>query len=303
MPIKDADTAVFEYPTSRLGVNLGKNIVELSPEECIQSQNLVWRNGMVKRGGQSLVTSTEVVTGKKVLGVHRFYKSDGTKQLLAACDTTVKYLNGASWTSAITGLTTGLPTNMVTWGALNKVYICNGTDAMRSWDGSSAATITISDGVPTQALPYQDRLLTIIGGQLTWSDSFSDTAGNWEAGSSCGIRPDTKLYGMCYHSVANETAGYDTKVLLAGSNGMYLFYGKVLTPPYSRAGADFALFPIAATVGCCSPKTMCWTPKGTMWLGVDKQIYLLPFNSTSPIVVSSKLRSSIPGIDGIDKIP
>ena len=119
MPIRDTNTNVFEYPTSRLGVNIGRNIVELNPEECIYSQNLVWKNGMKKRGGQSLVTSEEVETGYKVLGVHRFYKTDGTKQLLAACDTTVKYLNGTSWTNAVTGLTTGLATNMVSWVALN----------------------------------------------------------------------------------------------------------------------------------------------------------------------------------------
>jgi hypothetical protein len=307
MPIKDVNTNVFEYPTSKLGVNLNKDIVELEPEECIQAKNLIWANGMVKRGGQSLLTATEVVASKKILGLHKFYKSDGTKQTLAACDTTVKYLNGTAWTNAVTGLTTGLQTYMSTWGALNKVYICNGTDEMRSWDGTTAATVTLPSadttayGMPRMALPYQDRLLTILGGKLTWSASFSDTGASWELVANSGVRPDTLLYGMVHHAVSNEGAGFYAKVLLAGANGMYLFEAKDLRVPFTTG--DYTISQLAIPVGCNAPRTMCWTPKGTMWLGIDKQVYLLPFNSVSPIAVGTKIQSNISGLSGIEDMP
>lgn len=304
MPVNDSYTSVVNYPMAKKGVNLHNNIVELQPDECLLSQNLVWENGMVKRKGQTFVTSTEVVASKKILGLHRFYMADGsTKYTLAACDTTVKkFVSPSTWTSIKTGLTAGLNTNFTTWGALNKIYTCNGTDKMWSWDGTTATDITIADGIPVQALPYQDRLLTIIGGYLTWSPSFSDDGTKWVAASSAGVKPDTKLYGMCIHSASNEASSNDTKVLIAGANGMYLFYGKDMRP-IAGVDGDYSLYPISIPVGCTSPRTMCWTPMGTMWLGIDKQVYLLPFNDVSPIPVGTKIQSNISGTKGIESIP
>lgn len=307
MPVNDAYTTVVNYPMARMGVNLHDNIVEMRPEEALLTQNCVWENGMVKRRGQTLVTTTQVVDDLKILGLHRFYMADGTtKHTLAACGTTVKrFVSPATWTNVKTGLTTGLNTNFTTWGALNKVYMCNGTDKMHSWDGTTSAEITIADadaGGPIQALPYQDRLLTIIGGYLTWSASFSDTGASWVAASSAGVKPDTRLYGMCIHSASNEASSNDTKVLLAGANGMYLFYGKDLRP-IAGVDGEYSLYPISIPVGCVSPKTMCWTPMGTMWLGVDKQVYLLPFNEVSPLPVGTKIQSNLIGTSGIESIP
>ena len=302
MPIKDTFGNVVSYPMSKKGVCLNKNILELLPEECLLAQNIIWKNGLVKRGGQSLLTTTEVVASKKILGLHRFYKADGSTQLLAACDTTVKYYVGPStWTNAVTGLTTGLQTYMTTWGALNKVYICNGTDKMNSWTGSAAAQITIADGVPTQALPYQDRLLTIIGGNLTWSGSFDDVGANWGTAVNIGVKPDTILFGMTYHSVTSSSAGYETKVLLAGANGMYLFAGTDLRWP-STTG-DYTIYPLAIPVGCNAPRTMVWTPFGTFWLGSDLQVYMLPFGAVTPMPVGDKIRSKLIGFGGLETVP
>ncbi len=301
MPVNEKDTQVYEYPMPRGGVNIHKNIVELDPLECFMTQNCVWDYGVVKRKGQELVTTTEVVASKKILGLHRFYKSDGTKQLLAACDTLVKYfVSPSTWTTIGVTQTTNLQAYMTTWGALDKVYICNGTDAMKSWTGAAAATITIADGVPSQALPYQDRLLTIIGGNLTWSASFSDTGASWETASNCGVKPDTKLYGMAYHSSANESAGTNTKIILAGASGMYLFWGTDLRPPFTTG--DYQIFQISGP-GCNAPRTMVWTPIGTMWLGIDRQVYLLPFNSVVPVPIGTKIQSTIQAIEGIENIP
>lgn len=314
MPIKETDVSVYEYKTSKLGVNMNKDIVELDEEECIQSQNLIWANGMVKRGGQFLASDDEVVASKKISGLHRFYKADGTKQLLAACDTKVKYLSGGAWVDTGITLTTGNPVYMTTWGPLNTVYICNGVNNMWKWNGTTATEMgttpadqlaldIVAYGKPRQALAYQDRLLTILGGVLVWSASYDDDETNWEAAFDCGIRPDTVLYGMGYHAVSNEQAGYDTKILLAGASGMYLLAATSLIVPYTATGSDYALFPLAVPVGCNAPKTICWTPKGTMWLGADRQVYLLPWDEISPVIVGTKIRSNMSGLSGIESIP
>jgi len=306
MPIKTTEAFIAEYPMPRLGVNLRKNVTTLDKEECLKAQNLIWADGMAKRGGQDLITSTEVVADKPVKGLHRYYKTDGTKQLLAAAGTTVKYLDGSSWTNVVTGLTDEQEVHMSTWGGLDKVYISNGTDELYSWDGSSAVTLsggTLPSSV-IQTLPYQDRLLSIDNtnpGGLGWSDSFSDAAADWVPPATTEVIPDTQLFGMINHSLNNTTAGIETQVLLAGANGMHLFSGTDLRTPATTG--DYTIYTLGIDVGCESPRTMAWTPKGTMWLGIDKQVYILPFDSATPIAVGSKVQSAQGDITGIDNIP
>ena len=48
---------------------------------------------------------------------------------------------------------------------------------------------------------------------------------------------------------------------------------------------------------------MCWTPAGTIWLGIDKQVYLLPFKSNTPIPIGHKIQSNSTETEGIENIP
>ena len=307
MPIRDKDTLVHEYPLASRGINYHTNIVDLHEEEALLTQNCVWKNGMVKRGGSSKFETDEVAAGKKITGLHRFYYLVASKQLLVASGTVVRRHDGATWQNILTGLTDGAQTHFATWGALQKAYYCNGTDgSLYSWDGSSNVALT-GGALPAlikQVLPYQDRLLAIDNtnpGTLSWSDAFSDTEADWEAASDTGVKPDSQLFGMVYHSMNNSDAGYESAVLLAGTNGMYLFKGTDLRTP-STTG-NYTIYPLATNIGCNAPRTMVWTPKGTMYLGIDRQVYLLPFNSSTPIPIGDKIRSNIQGVEGIESMP
>lgn len=308
MANKDKETTVVEYPLPKRGVNLYINPVELHPEEAVIAQNLYWRNGLVKKPGTTQFdTDDEVQADKKISGLHRFYYSISSKQLLASSGTAVRYHNGTTWADVQTGLTDGNQVYFSTWGALQKVYFGNGADELYSWDGSSAVTIS-GGAVPTaiiQVLPYQDRLLAIDAtnpGTLSWSDSFSTTAADWEAASSTGVKPDSNLFGMVNHSINNSDAGYESGVLLAGSNGMYLFKGTALNP---ASNPNYTIYPLATSIGCNAPRTMTWTPRGTMYLGIDKQVYLLQFNTSTPIPIGQKITSLIylSEVDGIEDTP
>lgn len=294
---KANQTQTYTYPIPRKGVNLFTNILELNPEECILAQNVVVKNGIVKRGGSTKFETDEVSASKAIVGLARFYYSTASKQLLVASGTTVKYHNGSTWANVKTGLTDGKQTYFATW--LDKSYIANGTDAPHSWDGSSSAALAAAPADTKQFLPYQDRLLSITGGDLTWSSSFDPAT--WESVANCGVRPDTQLHGMIYHSLANNDTGYASAVLLAGANGMYLFKGSDLRVPYTTG--DYIVDTLATSVGCNAPRTMVWTPKGSMWLGNDRQVYLLPFNSSVPIPVGTKILSNNANIEGIENIP
>ena len=299
MTITPKDTFVVDYKLARKGVNLYTNPTDLDLEEAIFTQNCVWRNGVVKRGGQTKFEADEVAAGKKVIGLHRFYYSTSSKQLLTASGTVVRYHDGATWQDVKTGLTDGSQTYMSTW--LDSAYVANTDDAPHKWDGSSDSAVAAAPADTKMFLPYQDRLLSITGGDLTWSAAFDDTT--WGSVADIGVRPDTQLFGMIYHSVNNGDSGYEAQVLLAGANGMYLFSGRDLRWP-STTG-DYSIYPLANSIGCNSPRTMAWTPKGSMWLGVDRQVYLLPFHSSTPIPIGHKVQSNtyLAGIEGIEDTP
>jgi hypothetical protein len=297
VPEIDLYAQVHGFPMPRLGVNLYKNQVLLQPEEARLTKNLVWENGLAKRGGQSLLDSDQVVTSKAIVGLHQAYYQDGTSQTMAASDTFVKYLSGGTWTNVKTGLTSGLQTFFETVGWADAVYMSNGTDAPHKWDGSSSSALAAAPADTQQFLAYRDRILSIAGGDIQWSDSYDDTG--WSTVGESGMRPDTKLWGMILHAVNDANQGIDAKVLIAGANGMYLFYGTDLRTPVTTG--TYAIFQLGVSAGCNAPRTMCWTPQGSMWLGNDKQVYLLPFGSASPVPVGQKITSKTdqPGLESI----
>lgn len=297
MPDRDTDAAIFSYPLARMGINFNKNILGLNEEEALQTKNCIWKNGIIKRGGQAKFEDDEVDAGKKIVGLTRFYFSTASKQLLVASGTTNKYHDGATWQDIKTGLTDGAQTFFETW--LDSSYIANVSDAPHKWDGSSDSAVGAAPADTRMFLAYQDRLLSITGGDLTWSASFDDSS--WESVANVGVRPDTQLFGMIHHSATNVDAGYEAKILLAGANGMYIFSGTDLRVP-STTG-DYTIFPLATSIGCNAPRTMVWTPHGTMYLGIDRQVYLLPFKSSVPVPIGTKIQSQHSGVEGIEKMP
>jgi len=162
MPLVDKDLMVHEYPMPRKGVNLHVSPVDLEPDEALEMRNLIWEAGVKKRGGQSLLNTTEAVASKAVLGIHRFYYGTSKVRLVAIDTKVVKDDEDNTWTDVKTGLTAGKQTHFATWGALNKVFVANGTDTAFTWDGTTAANITATSAPtsPTMFLPYQNCGLT-----------------------------------------------------------------------------------------------------------------------------------------------
>lgn len=414
MPHTAKDTTVVPYPMPKRGINLNKAFSDLHEEEALLTENMIYRNGMVKRGGQSLLNTTEADASEAVLGIHRFYYGSSKIRLVSCDDLIRKDDEDNTWTTFHTWATGNLMTHFRTWGSLDYCYASNGTDRAIRLDGTNAtgsgssiasvtstltvnsqptagqnseiditingttttgtegtewdvganedataadiaswlngltgigasatgAVVTVTPTATTdieafawdpqgtdtasmatvvhlalpaktiQVLPYQDRLLSIDSnnaGELRWSYSYDDT--QWETRANTNVKVDTYLYGMIHHSLANVDAGYQAGVLLAGANSMYLFKATSLIVPIGNiydtsgdAGGDFTIFPLAISVGCNAPKTMVWTPKGTMWLGIDRQVYLLPFDSLTPVPVSRKVQST-QSTEGIENIP
>ena len=305
MPIEGDARSFPEFPMPTGGVNLRSSLVAVKPIQAIMLQNLITLGGLVRRNGYAKFEVDEVTASSRITGLHKFYKSDGTSQLLVSSGVNIKYHNGTDWTTIDSGRTTNLTTHFETWGPLDRVYIANGSDLAISWTGSAKATLTGSNRPtkPLQFLSYQDRLLYIDKdnpGQIGWSGSFDDST--WEPLANTGVRPDTELFGMVVHSASNASVGVDSKVLIAGANGMYLFRATDMRTPNITTG-DYRLDALSTKVGCNAPWTMKWTPRGTIYLGMDRQVYLLPFDSLNPVPIGDNIRSENETVDGIESIP
>ena len=303
MPLEGDAPNVVEYKMPINGVNLNDGRLEIQETQALQLKNLIVRGGIKKRDGYAKRVATVIKAGTNIVTlIHRFYLQDGTSQLIVAAGDTLAKQNGTSWSNIDTNRTDDLPINATTWGAVDKVFFADGTNAGSQYDGTTFTnSVTgLSGIVPTQFLEYQDRLLMISEtepGVLRWSDSFDPT--NWVSAAATGVRPDSKLYGMIIHNAAdNQEQGQNAQVLLAGASGMYLFSGTNLSLTFS----NYTIQQLATKTGCTAPKTMQWTPMGTTWLGTDGQVYLLPFESLVPIPIGENIRSKISGFTGLDSL-
>ncbi len=304
MPITGDTVSIHEYLMSSAGVNLRVAKNELAARECILSKNLLWRDGMIARTGYSKLDSEEVSSGNAITGLRKFYFGVNNAQLMVASGIHIKYHDGSTWQTIDNTRTAGNDTIFTPWGALDFMYVANSVDNPFYWDGTNKINLSGS-GFPSQAiqfLVYQDRLLYLDAanpGSLGWSKSFKEDT--WETLSDVGINPDSYLYGMIVHSSANENFGLESRVLLAGQSGMYLLSGSDLRTP-STTG-DYKIESLAIPVGCNAPRTMTWTPVGTAFLAMDKQVYMLGFGSQTPIPISYKIQSQMSAIPGLESIP
>ena len=239
MPLEGDAQALVMYKVARKGINLRVMRQDLGEEEALKTVNLFWRDGVQKRRGYQKLDDDEVSGANPINGLHRFYYGIAKKELLASAGTTVKLLTLGNWVDVKTGLTDGFQVLYETWGAKETVFMGNGEDAPFTWDGSSENAIANLTVKVKQFLSYQDRLLFIATdkpGELGWSNSLDDTKWNFalDAGTGdgeTGVVPDTNLHGMIIHAAQVADAGIKAKVLLAGSNGMYIFSGSSLITP------------------------------------------------------------------------
>ena len=94
------------------------------------------RGAVAQRYGTTVVGSG-LVGSAVITGLHNFRSSSASNhQLLASTGIVIRYLNNSTWTTTVTGLTSGLRTRFLTY--LDRVAFLNGTDASQAWDGTSA---------------------------------------------------------------------------------------------------------------------------------------------------------------------
>ncbi len=143
--------ATFDLLSFEGGLNSKSSPYLIAANECITASNVRFDTeygSLSKRASMTL----KGATGYAVRGLHRYYKSDGTANLVHAGSTFLKY-GETSYTTLKNGLTSGLRWTFVTY---QDVMIgMNGTDNPQKWDGEKTTTDN-TDGARTANLLTTD---------------------------------------------------------------------------------------------------------------------------------------------------
>src|SRR6185312_5610517 len=124
------------------GLNILVSPTQIAPDEVAEMTDCqLIEDGKIQapRDGQSYYGASN---GSRITGLFSFYKSDGTKQLVSVSGTGLyKYVNATTWT-LITGKTFTTTLDMAAIMTHDRLYLCNGTDGLSYYDGSSITPFT-----------------------------------------------------------------------------------------------------------------------------------------------------------------
>jgi len=116
---------------------------QIRPDELSNTQDIqLVEDGKIQcpRDGQSYYGGT---TGSRVTGLFPYYKSDGTHKLLRTSATTLQVYNtGTSAWDNVSGFTYTTTLNTEAVMAYDRLYLCNGTDPLTYYDGTSITSFT-----------------------------------------------------------------------------------------------------------------------------------------------------------------
>ena len=303
--------ATWEDPI--LGINLYDAEEDLRPGEARLMQNCVYRSGVRMRNGSTLITPTALATSLRVRGGHKFYYggSNPQKKRLIAYGTKISTVTDLGVEAVLTtGMTNDLDTYFRTWPITDKVYISNGSDVIRSYDGTTFATVT-GTAIPVaraRLAPIVDRLLAITTNGIERTDPRDPTV--WSTNSSWAtMRPQFPgLFTALHPFTLRGTDTFYTGVFAYQANAYYLItgtdFGADVTSATASTGENSAIELLDPQVGTSSPDSVVTVPGvGIFWFTTDLNVYWVPEGSLRGQYVGDKLRSngSTAGIESTNR--
>lgn len=303
--------ATWEDPV--LGLNLFDSEEDLRPGEARFMQNCIYRGGVRVRNGNSRLTPNSIASGFSVKSGHRFYYggSNPQKSRLIAYDNKISTItDGGAETVLTSGMTSNKDTFFTTWTITDKVYVSNNTDVLRSYDGTTFATVT-GTNIPIprgRIAPILDRLFAITTNGIERTSPRVDNV--WSSNSAWAtFRPSQVGLFTAIHSF--NMRGTDTLypgALAFQAHAYYLItgtdFGSDASAASASAGEDGSIQILDPNVGCSSPYSVVTVPGvGIFWFTTDLNVYWVPEGSLRGQYVGDKLRSnsSTIGIESTNK--
>lgn len=296
-----------------LGINLFNSEEDLKSGEARLMTNCVYRSGIRMRNGNTRITSSAVAASLRVRGGHRYYYGGSTpqKKRLIAYGTKVSVISDVGGETVLTsGMTNDLDTYFRTWTITDKVYIANGTDTLRSYDGTTFATVT-GTAIPVaraRPAPILDRLFAITTNGIERTNPRVDNV--WSTNSSWAtFRPSqVGLFTALHPFTLRGTDTIYTGALAFQANAYYLItgtdFGSDVTSGTASTGENGSIQLLDPNVGTSSPDSVVTIPGvGIFWFTSDLNVYWVPEGSLRGQYVGDKIRStgSTTGIESTNK--
>ena len=299
------------FPDPVRGLNLRAAEQDLQRGEARLMQNCVYDGGTRSRKGSGKITTTTLDATKRIRGLTKFYYGgvNPTGKRLVAYSTKISVIADVGTETILnSGMTSDLDTFFCTWTIDDKVYISNGTDVIRSYDGTTFATVA-GTNIPTARgpiIPVSDRLLCITTNGIERSDPRSATI--WSSNSSWAtFRPQQAGLFTALH--AGTMKGADT--IYSGAfafqaNAHYLIqgtdFGSSVIAGTASAGEDASIQLMDPRVGTSSPYSIVSVPGvGIFWITSDVNVYMISEGTLTGKFVGDKLVSNN-STDGLENV-
>lgn len=305
--------ATWEDPT--LGINLFDSEEDLKPGEARLMQNCVLRSGVRMRNGNSLITPSSIASAR-IRGGHRYYYGGATptKKRLVAYSSRISVISDVGVETILnSGMSTDKDTYFRTWTITDKVYISNGSDVLRSYDGTTFETVVTAgaNDIPTprgRVCPILDRLFAITSNGIERTDPRVDNV--WSQDSSWAtFRPSqVGLFTALHPMTMRGTDTFYSGAFAFQANAYYLItgtdFGSDVESATASSGEDSAIRLLDPLVGTSSPDSIVTVPGlGTFWFTTDLNVYWVPEGQLHGQYIGDKIFShgSTTGIESTNK--
>lgn len=301
------DAATFPDPVK--GVNLRASEEDLTPGEARLMQNCVFDSGTKIRNGSTRLNSS-TLGAYKILGGHKYYYGGAspTSKRLIAFNNRISVLSDAgSETNLTTSMTASKDTHFLTWPITDKAYICNGTDELCEYDGTTFQTVSTvvgSSQVPGNSThpplrmmaPILDRMMGITVNGIERTNARVGHV--WSKNSSWAtLRPVTPglFTGITSFTIRGQDAIYPGIIALQAS-AYHLITGTMFGTDVTAGSAsndDASIRLLDSNVGTSSPYSIVSIPGlGLFWFTTDLNVYWLPEGSLVGHYIGHKLQST-----------
>jgi len=273
------------YPSQGFGrgLNLRDKPDAVDQAECIDARDVIFsdRGAIEQRPGYDNLTAALT---NRVASLEPFYKTSGTKQLLAGCGTRLETIGtGGEVVDSETGLTSAV-WDFARFGKPNSevAYAGNGTDTLRKWNGTewTAPTATVN-GEAAKAMPKAGSLCVWpSGGNRLVATRFSTTTGGPGGATSSPdhvwiSNPGDPEAWQTVEPEENDVQLYPgngeaIQAAIAWKEFVFVFKETSFFVFYSVGGAEnspeFNYRPVDAEVGMVSPRAVCTHPSGVYFM-------------------------------------
>lgn len=263
------------------GLNLKDKADAVSQDQCIDALNVLFsdRGAIQQRPGYDNFTSSALTN--RVASLEPFYKTDGTKQLLAGCGTRLEGLKSdGTVIDSETGLTSAV-WDFARFGQPNAevAYAGNGTDTLRKWNGEEWTTPKATvDGEAEKAMPKGGALCVSPSDNRLVVSGFSTTTGgpNGKTSSPSHVywseAGDPEKYESTAYVQFTPGDGERVQAVIAWKEFVFVFKETkffVVTGASTNPADGTPIFnyrPVEGGAGLASPRAVCAHPSGIYFM-------------------------------------